>query len=204
MSTLDAQAVEKITDNMKLFTSLIGKIKDEDVRKPLVDLVDEIGSRLAACPASTNVKYIGAFPGGLVWHSIEVLKVMKELNKIYDADISSDSLILTALFHDCGKIGDKDNEYYGPPESDWHVKKGMLFTINPDIANVPVSVRSLYWLSTGVPLSVEEIGAISSLAHMGNMYSSELYNAPMLTLILQQAVRAVCSKNKGQKNVLGK
>lgn len=204
MATQDARAVQKIHDNINLFTSLVKKIKDEDVRNALTDLCEEVGSRLAACPASTNVKYIGAFPGGLVWHSIEVLKVMKELNKIYGAEISADSLILCALFHDIGKIGNKNEDYYEAQTSDWHAKKGMLFTINENLANISVSVRSLWWLSTGVPLSEAEIHAITSLQHMGNMYSSELYNAPMLTLILQQAVRAVCVMNKGHENVLSK
>ncbi len=203
MASFEAKVLEKVTDNMKLFVSLVGKVKDDDVRKGLQDLVEEVGSKMAACPASSNTKFIGAFPGGLVWHSIEVLKVMKELNKLYSADISSDSLILTALFHDIGKIGNKTHDYYEAQPSDWHVKKGMVFVINEKLGPTPVSVRSLWWLATGVPMSEDEIGAISSLQHMGHMYSSELYNAPMLTLILQQAVRAVCTKNKGYLSVLG-
>lgn len=204
MATIDAQIVGQIQKNWETFQAVVGKIKDDDVRQSLLDLCEELSPRIAACPASTSTKYIGAFPGGLVWHSLEVLKVMKELNKLYDAKISTDSIILTALFHDIGKIGSKTEDYYLPQESDWHVKRGMVFTINEELANTPVSVRSLYWLAASVPLSEDEIGAISSLQHMQHMYSSELYSAPMLTLILQQAVRAVCTKNKGQTNVLDK
>lgn len=202
MATTDERAFQKITENMGTFTSLVSRVKDPDVRKSLEDLCEEVGSRVAACPASTNTKYIGAFPGGLVWHSINVLKIMKELNKLYDAGISSDSLILTALFHDIGKIGNKDEEYYLPQESDWHRDRGMVFEINPEISNIPVPTRSLWWLSSGVPLSETEIHAITSLQNMGTMYSSELYNAPVLTLILQQAVRAACTLHKGKTTVL--
>jgi len=205
MSNVDPQEVQKIHDNMKLFASLVGKIKDDDVRQPLIDLLDEVGDRLAVCPASTSLKNVGAFPGGLVWHSIEVLKVMKELNKVYDFGISSDSMILTALFHDLGKIGDADNDYYLPQDSDWHRDKlGQMYTINEELASTSVSVRSLWWLSSCGPLSADEIGAISALQNMSNMYSSELYQAAPLTLLLQQSVRGVCNKNKGISSVPNK
>jgi len=204
MTNIDAQIVEQVHKNFELFVSLVKKVKDDDVRNALTVLCETVGSRMAACPASTNTKYIGAFPGGLVWHSLEVLKVMKELNKVYDAKLSTDTLIVTALFHDIGKIGNKTEDYYLPQESDWHVKRGMMFTINENISNIPVSTRSLWWLSSEVALSETEIHAITSLQHMNNMYSSELYNAPMLTLILQQAVRAVCVKNKGRTSVVAK
>ena len=199
----DAEILEKIHANMELFISLVKRVKNDEVRRSLEDLCSEVGDRIATCPASTSTKYIGAFPGGLVWHSLEVLKVMKELNKIYEAGLSTDSLILTALFHDIGKIGNKEEDYYLPQESDWHVKNlGMNFTINDSLSSTPVPTRSLWWLTSIVPLTEEEIGAISSLQNMSNMYSSELYNAPMLTIILQQAVRGVCAKNKGKTNVL--
>lgn len=204
MATRDAQIVGKIHENMELFLSLVKKIKSDDIRENLLKLCEEVGSRLAASPASTNTKHIGAFPGGLVWHSIEVLKVMKELNKVYDANISTDSLIVCALFHDIGKIGNDKEDYYEAQESEWHVKRGMVYTINEELSKTSVQTRSLWWLNSYISLSEDEIHAISSLQHMNQMYSSELYNVPMLTLILQQAVRGVCLKNKGQTNVLGR
>jgi 23S rRNA maturation-related 3'-5' exoribonuclease YhaM len=202
MANIEVRVVEQIGKNWELFVSLVKKIENKDVRESLLGLCDEIGTRMAACPASSATKFVGAFPGGLTWHSLEVLKVMKELNKIYDAGLSDDSLIVTALFHDVGKIGNKTEDLYLPQESDWHVKRGMMFVLNENVSNIPVCIRSLWWLSTGVSLSEEEIHAISSLQHMGQMYSSELYNAPMLTMILQQAVRAACTKNKGRTSVL--
>jgi hypothetical protein len=148
------------------------------------------------------VNYVGAFAGGLVWHSLEVLKIMKELNKLYNANISADSLILTALFHDIGKIGNKTTDLYSPNDSDWHVKRGIVYKMNEELMTTPVPVRSLWWLSSYTSLSEEEIHAITSLQHLHQMYSSEYYNVPMLTLVLQQAVRAACVKNKGFVNVL--
>jgi hypothetical protein len=79
----------------------------------------------------------------------------------------------------------------------------MLYEINPTIPVVPISIRSIWWLhSAGVPLAEHEIHAISSLQHISQMYSQELYNAPIPTLILQQAVRAACVIGKGKKSIL--
>lgn len=202
MPTKEVKIIEKVQSNFELYMNLVKSIDNKEVREGLVTFCEAHAARIAACPASTNTKYIGAFTGGLVWHSLEVLKAMKELNRVYDANISKDSLIVTALFHDIGKIGAENEDYYLAQESEWHAKRGMLFEINPELGNVPVCVRSLWWLNSEICLSVDEIQAISSLQHINNMYSSEVYNAPMLTMILQQAVRACCNKNKGQLSVI--
>jgi hypothetical protein len=200
----DKKVFEKVTENWNIFTGLIEKkIQDATVRDTLLELCTDIEDRLAVCPASTRVEFVGACPGGLIAHSLNVLKIMKDLNKTYNANLSPNNLIITALFHDIGKIGTPDEDYYLVQESNWHRDRGMLYEINSKIPMVPVSIRSIWWLySTGVPLSEHEIHAISSLQHVGQMYSQELYNSPMLTLILQQAVRGACVIGKGKKSVL--
>lgn len=198
------KVLEKVTENWNIFTGLVEKkVQDATVRDALTELCVEIEDRLAACPASTRTEFVGAFPGGLVAHSLNVLRIMKELNKTYEAGLSADNLIITSLFHDIGKIGTPEEDYYLTQGSDWHRNRGILYEINPKIPVVPISIRSIWWLSSsGVPLSEHEIHAISSLQHVGQMYSQELYNAPMLTLILQQSVRAACVIGKGKRTVL--
>jgi hypothetical protein len=154
---------------------------------------------LATCPASTRKDYIGSFPGGLVWYSLEVLKVTKELNKLYAANIPTDDLIISALFHNIGKIGSENEAYYLKAD-DWHDKRGMYFEINPKLSSGQLAIRSLWWLNHHeVRVSEDAMNAIASIQHIGQMYSSELYNAPVLTMILQQAVRAVCVMNNRDK-----
>jgi len=197
--------VDKIEKNYDLFTNLVGRIKNEDARTILLDFSKEIKDRLAAAPASTRVEYVGAYPGGLVEYSLNVLRLAKDLNKTFDANLDSDSLIITSLFHDIGKIGDAKNDYYVEQESDWHkTKLGMMYDFNPAVPRIPVCHRSLWWLnSVGCPLSADEVTAISSLHHVGQMYSSELYEAPMLSVVLQTAVRVACIKGKGKTSILG-
>lgn len=196
--------IEKLEKNYELYTTLVGKIKNEDAREALLGLCNELKDRLAAAPASTKLDYVGAYPGGLVEHSINVLRIAKDLNKVFAANIQSDSLIITSLFHDIGKVGDEKNDFYIEQPSDWHRNKlGMMYDFNEEVGRIPVSQRSLWWLNnSGCPLSAEEISAISSLHHVGQMWSSELYESPMLSVILQTAVRVACMKGKGKESIL--
>lgn len=201
---MKTEELNKIQENWDLFLGLVNnKISDLTVREPLVKLCKELEDRLAVCPASTRKEYVGAFPGGLVWHSLNVLKTMKELNKIYEAKYSPDTLIVVSLFHDLGKIGNEEEDYYLPNESDWHKKNGILYEVNQDLPPTSVASRTMWWLnSSGVPLSEAEVHSIMSLQQMGQMFNNDLYNVPMLTLMLQQSVRFCSVKNKGCSSVL--
>lgn len=202
---MSQELIEKLEKNYDLFTSLVGRIKNDDAREALTELCKEVKDRLAAAPASTRTDYVGAYPGGLVEYSLNVLKIAKDLNKVFNASIDSDSLIITSLFHDIGKLGDTKNDYYVEQESDWHRNKlGMMYDFNSEVTRIPVCQRSLWWLnSSGCPLSAEEVSAISSLHHMNQMYASEVYESPMLTVVLQTAVRVACMNGKGKTSVLG-
>lgn len=195
--------VNKLESNWDLYVDLVGRIKNDDARTALLALCDELKERLAAAPASTRLEFVGAYPGGLVQYSLNVLKLAKDLNKVFGAKISSDSLIITCLFHDVGKLGNQEHDHYIEQESDWHRNRGMMYELNTKLPKMHPSQRSLWWLnSSGVPLSESEIHAISSIGHMGQMYSSDLYEAPMLSVILQTAVRVACINGTGKTSVL--
>ena len=195
--------IERLEKNWALYYDLVGRIKNEDARTALLTLCDEVKDRLAAAPASTRTDFVGAYPGGLVQHSLTVLKHAKNLNKVFASELSSDSLIITCLFHDLGKIGNATEDHYEENPSDWHRDRGMMYELNKNLAKVHPSQRSLWWLNgSGAPLSEEEIYAISSLGHMGQMYSSDLYEAPMLSVILQTAVRVSCVQGGGKTSAI--
>ena len=201
---METKEFEKLKNNWDLFTNIVStKISDPTVKDPLISLCKEVEDRLAICPASTRRDNIGAFSGGLVWHSLNVLKTMKDLNKLYEAKYSPDTLILVSLFHDIGKLGNEEEDYYLRNESDWHRKNGMLYEINKALPATSISSRTIWWLtSSNVPLSESEIHAISSLQNIGQMFSAELYNVPMLTMMLQQSVRFCCIKYRNH-NIFG-
>jgi hypothetical protein len=197
--------VAKLESNWSLFVDLVGRVKNEKVRDSLLSLCVNLKDRMAAAPASTRLEFVGAYPGGLVENSINVLKLAKDINKVAGTEIDTDSLILVCLFHDLGKIGSQEEDYYIEQESSWHRDRGMMYEINKNLQKIHPTQRTLWWLTNaGCPLSEQEIAAISSLNHMGQMYSSELYEAPFITMVLQSAVRLTCAKSTAEKtSVIG-
>jgi hypothetical protein len=126
---------------------------------------------------------------------------MGALNRAYEASLSTDSIVITGLFHDIGKCGNGEREYFLPKNSEWHNKQGIMYEVNPDLPNIAISLRSLYLLqSFGVKLTADEHHAISSLKERNE--SQLVANEPMLALVLQQASRVVAIKGAGRSSLL--
>lgn len=199
--------LQKAIDNIETCKRVVSeKIADSGRKSSLLALVDNLEETLILAPASTRIDYHGAFPGGLIDHSLRVLKTMSALNRAYEANLSTDNLVITGLFHDVGKCGNGERSYYLPKSSDWHNKQGIMYEINPDMINQPVSLRSLYLLQKfGVKLSEDEHYAISTIKdRTRSTEDSQLgSNEPMLAVILQQAVRVACIKASGKSSLLG-
>lgn len=183
---------EEITENFGKFEEFIQKISD-DRKEPALKMVETLGERLALCPASGRTDYHNCFPGGLVEHSIRVLGFALKLRKMLEIssnDVPTNSLILVCLFHDLGKIGDLDDDYYVPQDSGWHRDKlGELYKINRDMTYMTVPHRSV-WLCQhfGIQLTKEEMVGI--LIHDGQYVDdnkSYKMKEPAIAIIAHQA-----------------
>lgn len=151
---------ETIASNYDKYRSLIEKIGDR--AEPALSMVDALGERLALCPASARKEYHSAFPGGLVDHSLRVLTNAMKLVKAFGYDLPKDSLIIGCLCHDLGKVGDHENDYYVPQDSDWHRDKlGEMYKYNKDLQYMTVPHRGV-WLCQhfGLKLTQDEWLAI--------------------------------------------
>jgi len=192
----------KLVENWDLFTKIIeSKIENKQLKAPLLKLCEDQSTRIITCPASTREDYIGAFTGGLVWHSLNVLKTMKEINKICGNKASTEDMIVASLFHDIGKIGDKTHDYYYRQDSEWHRERGMFFETNKKLNTSSVSVRSLWWLNQyAVPMSIDMISSISAMQNASA--TNDFYSTSYLTNLLQQSVQCSCSINRGKTNIL--
>jgi len=200
--------LQKAIDNVETFKRLIrDKVTGPSNRaKQLLVLVDKVEESLVLAPASTRTEYQGAYPGGLVEHSLGVLKTMVVLNKAYEANLQSEELVITGLFHDIGKVGNGRQDYYLPKNSEWHNKQGIMYEINPNLVSIPVSLRSLFLLqSFGVQLTENEHYAISSIRDRlrPGEEAIPVNNEPMLAVVLQQAVRTTVLRNRGKTSLLG-
>ncbi len=115
-------------------------------------------------PAST--KFHLSIEHGLLIHSVGVTYNSLKMKEIFAPDISDESIIIVALFHDLGKIGYPGKPYYLPNDNKWEVeKRGIAYKINPEIITMNLAVRSLYLVSQSIPLTEAEAQAI--VAHDG-------------------------------------
>lgn len=146
-------------------------------KKQIEVFVEKLGARYFFAPASGSEQKHDAEPGGLLGHSLTVYKNLDLLCKLWFPSIPSDSIILSGLFHDLGKIGTFEGiDYYLPATQDWQLKRGIRYETNKKIPDgLTHAQRSTRLLAQcGIELSEDEYGAI--------MYHDGLYmeeNIPM-------------------------
>lgn len=171
-------AIQKVIEGWILLTD---SIENENNRKAIKEFMEDFQERLFTQPASPSVSYAAAhncLPCGLAEHSLRVYKIFRNLvndhTDEFDHEITNDDVIIAALFHDMGKIGDHLDSYYLPQDSDWHFDRGMFYKLNPDIEYMKVQHRSLFLLQLyGVNLPLHVYKAI--LLHDG---PHDEYNKP--------------------------
>lgn len=194
--------LEKVQENWATLKGLVNRIENAEMKEGATQLCEDLHDRFAVAPASTRTDFVGCFPGGLVWHSLNVLRVMKAMRTSLDLEkaVHPDTLILLGLFHDVGKLGNSKEDYYLPQQSDWHRNKGMLYEINENLTQMPVSARSVWWLNQyNIPLSETEICALQSIAGKSNeqiIFTPSLKD-PWEAFLLQSGVRGACIKHHG-------
>jgi hypothetical protein len=200
MTTSKELTPEEIHENYERFETLLLK-KTGDRAEACKALLEELGERIAVAPASSREAYHQCFPGGLVDHSLRVLKNALALKNTYELEIPVQSLVIACLFHDLGKVGDRDEEYYLPQDSDWHRDKlGENYKHNPDIQFMKVPHRSLFLLQQfGVELSRDEYIAI--LIHDGQHDDTNRHyrlKEPCLADVVAMADFISTKQEKGQ------
>ncbi len=158
---------EQITKNAETVVKLIEKYVVSDRKDKLLKMLEKIGTQFYTAPAATS--YHSAFNGGLVYHTLAVVKNMLEICQIWYQDVSKESVVICSLFHDIGKcVTVKGEDIYVPNESQWHREKlGKMYEKNPIIrdglTHAQRSIRLLSYFE--INLTDEEYLAI--LSHDG-------------------------------------
>jgi len=166
-------------DKLKAYVDFVTKLIDDyftNSRKIAIEeMLDTIGDRFFSSPCCSKLEFSSTghpcSPGGLVIHSIEVVKLVFKLYKVLnieESEVPKQSLVLASLFHDLGKIGTLEQPFYVPQDDNWRRDKlGELYTINKKIDDsLTHAQRSVRLLSQfGVELTNLEHDAI--LLHDG-------------------------------------
>lgn len=155
--SLTPEQIETNWNQLRLFCEKLGDRSEAALR-----MVDALDMRLAICPASGRADYHNAFPGGLVDHSLRVLGNALTLTKAFGWKIPKDSLIIAALFHDLGKCGNHEKDYYVPQTDEWRANKlGEVYTYNRDLQYMTVPDRGIFLCQHfGLTLKEDELLAI--------------------------------------------
>lgn len=137
-------SAEQIQKNWKKFNSLLDNIGD-DRRNSVKFMVDDLGERLCLAPASSRTSFHNCMPGGLVDHSLRVLKNSMIICKAFSWEFPLESLVISSLFHDLGKVGDHEQDYYIPNDSSWHVNQlGARYKYNEKLQFMTNQDRSIF------------------------------------------------------------
>lgn len=136
----------------------------------LIDAMDDGGFFEAPCSGAHHL----AEEGGLVEHSLNVLKCARDLNKALGAGIDDASIIIAALLHDLGKMGDHGKaNYVENILKDGKRSATKPYITNPELTYLPHEVRSVMIAERYIFLKEEEETAI--LWHNG-LYGTFKYD----------------------------
>ncbi len=98
---------------------------------------------------------------GLLLHSVGVTYNALGIKNLLAPDISDESIIVIALFHDLGKVGYPGKPYYLPNKVKWEIeKRDKTYKVNPDTTTMNIAVRSLFLIGNRIQLTEEEAQAI--------------------------------------------
>lgn len=183
---------ERVLKRYERLVKVIESLSDEKRKDAILTMCKEIGVRFCTAPASNRTTYHDCYMGGLFDHSIKVVKNLTKLVETFDVNkkYSRDSVIICGLFHDLGKIGSLEKDYYIPQDSDWHREKlGEHYKYDETITYLFHSERSLWWLHHyNVQLTEVEYQAIDY--HDGQYVERNVHvkqKEELLTLLLHFA-----------------
>lgn len=190
---------EEIAGKAALVNNLIAGFSEQ--RRVLIERMfnGPVGASFYTAPASSREEFHSCYPGGLMIHSLNVVKNLKVITQaLCPGTFSNETIAFVGLFHDLGKTGDGVHDFYVPHPNDWHRKQGHLYEVNKECLNMPNSERGLFiFQNHGVTLSSDEY---LSIRLNDGMYAEEnrVYgiDVPQLALLTHWADIWACKSEK--------
>ena len=143
---------EQIQKRYEELNNIVQENFDKEQSNNIRLLFQHFEDRIIEAPASGRPNYHNCFPGGWLDHTLRVIESslkMKEHFISLGVDVTADDgdIILAAMFHDLGKLGDLNEPYYRVQTDDWRRKKlNEFYTHNNDMENLSVTDRALWLL----------------------------------------------------------
>lgn len=134
----------------------------------LIEYMDDYGFFTSPCSGQYHLSK----EGGLAEHSLNVLDIADNLRLVLRPTLSVDSVVITSLLHDIGKMGQFGKPGYIPniikdgrptkanPEQKYKQSEDKPYKANPDLLLIDHEVRSVAIISQFIELTEEEQQAI--------------------------------------------
>ena len=143
---------QQIVDNWNKLMKLIEDTFEGERKEKLLKMYRYFENRMSIAPASGKAHYHNAMVGGYVEHVLHVTDCALQIKKLWESNgaeinFTDEELIFAAMHHDLGKVGDLEEDYYIPQDSDWHRKnQGSIFKHNPKLQYMSVTDRAIFLL----------------------------------------------------------
>lgn len=119
--------------------------------------MERMGFFQAPCSTSNHLN----ISGGLAIHSMNVYNIMCQLNKSMKVNMDEESIIICALLHDLGKMGDHGKQNYVENIlKSGERSESKPYITNPNFLYIPHEVRSVVIAQRYIILTEEEEHAI--------------------------------------------
>ena len=144
---------EQMDNNWKELMGIIDDHFDDEQYDNIMKLHKDFEDEYKTAPASGRPNYHNCFKGGYLDHILHVIKNSLMVKKLYEKNgvksIHTDSdVVLAAMFHDLGKLGDGTQPYYKYQTDDWRRKKlNEWYTHNKELDFMTVHDRALWILA---------------------------------------------------------
>ena len=144
---------QQIIDNWNKLIKLIGDTFQDERKEKLLGMYKYFEDRMSVAPASGKAAYHNAMVGGYVEHVLHVTECALQIKKLWESNgaeinFTDEELIFAAMHHDLGKVGDLNQDYYIPQDSEWHRKnRGEIYKHNPNLQYMSVTDRAIFLLN---------------------------------------------------------
>jgi len=156
-------SAEQMQNNWKKLLDTIEGFIDDDRKPQLLEMYKHFEDRMMFAPASGREHFHNAMPGGYVEHVLHIIQFSLQVKELWEKNganinFTDEELVFAAMHHDLGKVGDLENDYYIPNESEWHRKnQGKIYTNNPDLKFMTPPDRGIWILNQyGVTMTQNE------------------------------------------------
>lgn len=164
---------EQISQNWNDLLQIIEDEISSPRKEKLLEFYKSHEDKLVMLPAANKVAYHSAFPGGYIYHVLNVIKCSIATSRMWDemgADITTytrEELIFAAINHDLGKMGDGEDIYFLPQTDDWRKKNlGETYIINDKLPFMAIPQRGL-WLLSNAGITITQNEYLAILTHDG-------------------------------------